>query len=311
MTNVPDGHSPTPAELRELIEHRLTHGRSDEFSKLAASSLMMAYNDIAPAEFGFRETSVDALELRASKGGAISTRAAVSVIEHFTSAVAALGREISVPSTATAKLSQKDYARAPLFLDVQSGGLILLRAEPPGLLMNEHPVEHISSRALDRLVNLLPESSRDHSAVNNALGARVTSRRAIKEVAEAAAQIGGIELVLRRQDDVVGASMSQQQAQTLRRQLNAREADTQVIQREGILDGARSRRRIFYLDVFSGESIEGIIDEALVEDVLRHLTQPVVATIVRTRYVSKAGVPGRPVYRLTALDPVTQLPGLI
>jgi hypothetical protein len=271
---------------------------------------MMAYNDIAPTEFAFRETSVDALELRASKGGAINTRAALSVIEHFTSAVAALGREISVPSTATAKLSQKDYARAPLFLDVQSGGLILLRAEPPGLLMNEHPVEHISSRALDRLVNLLPESSRDHSVVNNALGARVTSRRAIKEVADAAAQIGGIEMVLRRQDDVVGASMSQHQAQTLRRQLNAREADTQVIQREGILDGARSRRRLFYLDVSSGESIEGIIDEALVEDVLRNLTQRVTATIERTRYVSKAGVPGRPVYRLTALDPITQPPGL-
>jgi hypothetical protein len=311
MNDQPERQAPTPADLRQLIEERLNYGRSDEFSKLAASSLMMAYNDIAPSEFAFRETSVDALELRSSRGGAIDTRAAVSVIEHFTAAVAALGREILVPSTATAKLSREDYARAPLFLDVQSGGLILLRAEPPGLLMNEHPVEHISSRALDRLVNLLPESSRDQTAVNNALGARVTSRRAIKEVAEAAAQIGGIELVLRRQDEVVGASMSEQQAQSLRRQLNVREADTQVIQREGILDGARSRRRIFYLDVSSGESIEGIIDETLVEDVLRHLTRPVIATIERTRYVSKAGVPGRPVYRLTALKPITEIPGLI
>lgn len=297
----------TPEEFRAQLEQRLNVDRSpSDFRKMAAHSLLLAFNDSVEPHLRIAAASSDLFELEVGKP-AIHAHDSASVVQHVAAAVAALGREIRLKDPNAASLHSVDYDRAPVFVDMYAGGLMSFRGQQPGLAFNERPVDHLSARALERLANLLPESERADvdEFVAVAESARVTTRRALREMAQVATAFDGFSVNLVRPDEVVSSTLTARQGTVVLERLSDETAHISRRELVGILDGARSRRRMFYLDVEDEGTIEGFIDEDLVPDVLRLLTRRVQARLEVEQVVSKTGRRRRPTYRLTGLSEIS------
>jgi hypothetical protein len=77
---------------------------------------------------------------------------------------------------------------------------------------------------------------------------------------------------------------------------------TTTITMTGRLDGVRTRRRIFYLELESGAEVYGAVDLELLEDIRVNLNQKVIATLEEQRITPLTGKRSRPYYRMVRID---------
>jgi hypothetical protein len=168
--------------------------------------------------------------------------------------------------------------------------------DTPSLIDVAH-IETITETAVRDLVELLPLSASDDAALDSVLSLPVTQRVGIDYLVKAVRDTAlGISLDM--QDG--HGEMSTAQATVLSDALTEQRTNARTLQFEGVLDGLRTRRRIFYLDG-PDRAYQGSVDEKVLLELPRFMGQIVEVTMVETTVMQASGRSGRPTYRLTAI----------
>ncbi len=101
--------------------------------------------------------------------------------------------------------------------------------------------------------------------------------------------------------------LTSEQADVLSEALMASHEDVRIIEQEGVLDGMRSSRRVFYLQPDSGVDIYGAVDASLLPLLQRHLGQRIHARLEASTIQQRSGKKSTTTFRLLALSPVQSL----
>jgi hypothetical protein len=228
------------------------------------------------------------------------------------SATAKLGHIIRNPRSETSSAYAADRNRARLIQNNQFANVISFSF--PGQVPNIPPdesfseqmgrTETLAERAVDELVSVLPRSPEDDASLEAVLGQRPTVRNAVNDIVNAVPKLAesmDSRLTLRT-GDTIGSVISAEQARVLKGNLNEARIDVRTVVMAGRLDGVRTSRRLFYLDLPSGSEIRGAVDLELLEDVRINLNREVIATLEEQRVRSFAGRKSNPVYRLIKIE---------
>ncbi len=171
------------------------------------------------------------------------------------------------------------------------------------------PLESATEAAARVLIELLPSTSEDDTALDAVLAQDVGVRTAVDQVVQAVKDVhAGLHMKLVDETTIEGL-LTHAQADVLGDSLQEIDRVTTTETVEGNLDGLRTQRRIFYLLEGSGREIHGGItpDPSLMEAVRKYVGQDVRATLEKEILVNKAGRRRQPSYRLVSLSPVTAL----
>jgi hypothetical protein len=295
-------------EVRSAVEAARVTGDETLVDQAARSGLIMAFNDLVPPDARVALAADKALTIRVGDPQP-NSRDVNEVVSRIQRAVVAVSKEIRQPTEAFTRLHTSDYDHAPLYVTTGPGNLITFRPAAGDLVMDELPAESLAAQALTRFVNLLPGGVDDETAIEAALGGRTPTRRAMHEVALAAKRVQGIRATLTSASGEISGVLTPAQAEDLEERLTESVTETVRLDLVGNLDGARSRRRIFYFESEGRSDIEGVIDEPLVGEVFGHLRESVRVIVEESRTRTVAGTAGRPVYRLVTLETVPTLDG--
>lgn len=154
------------------------------------------------------------------------------------------------------------------------------------------------------LTQVLPENQQDDSALDAALGLRTPERIGLHKLSETIDRLSrSIELTLKISDGrTLGGQLTSEQARVLRESLSESEYENWTINVTGVLDGMRTRRRQFFLEVPGQKDISGTIDEELLDILPLFINQRVHAKIACRRKKQASGRTGRTGYRLVHID---------
>jgi len=295
-------------ELHQRVMAALKTPRIDEAQAVGRDSLLAAFNRVADEAYRIDRPGDTSLTVKAGSGrrGATAHDTAF-LIEHFSRAVASIGQEIRRPDRDYVPLRRPDYVKAPIFITTSPSGFVLIQPErPEAVFATAHP--NISELALGRLAGLLPNSPEDDQAVGNSVGARVASRRALREIAAVSMRMDGLELTLTRRGLESKSFVTKDQADEIEELLSMDETEVTTLRLTGMLDGARESKRLFFLEPDTGKPISGVIDERLVDAVFGTLRQRVAVKIERSQTRTRAGAVGRPGFRLVDVQQIEELP---
>jgi hypothetical protein len=266
---------------------------------LSAKSLVDFYNSRAPHEYKISNTGSRRM-LVSAFGERPTGKDMAAVLEHFSRAVASIGREIQDPGSEH-PLGPADYRRAPIYPTTLPNGPLVLVSDRGDLAFESLPSGPTTAEmALERLASLLPEDSNDPAFAGRLLAARTPTARAIHEVALAAKRTHGLRVTLEGLDEPIASAVDVEQAELITDLLRDTREDVKRMELHGRLDGVRFRRREFYLDV-QGSDIHGLVDEHLVPAVRHLLDHNVIATVERIVRITAAGTRQQPQYRLVNL----------
>ncbi|UIJ35320.1 hypothetical protein [Allobranchiibius sp. GilTou73] len=300
------------SSLRADVVSALSLPPMDFLGELSASSLRAMFNRIAPAELRIGGSAV--LRVRLGSRQPLS-REISQVTDAFSAAVASIGHEIRRQATGQSEsvrpINASDYRKTPVFVQASGGNLIVMRPDPPELLEPlAQNTPSTSERAISRLANLLPESRDldEHLVVRNAVGAARADRYALDRIAKVARITGGVAVEWETSSERAEGFVSVGQANELVKVLSEVELTKEVIEVHGHLDGARVKRRAFWLERQNADDIDGVVDEDVMPAVLANLDSDVTARILRTISKTKSGKASRPSHRLIGLTRVTNLP---
>lgn len=164
-------------------------------------------------------------------------------------------------------------------------------------LFDVSAVETITEAAVRDLVELLPVTASDDAALDSVLSLPVTQRVGLGYLVSAVRETAlGVRLDLADNH----GELSTAQAAVLSDALTEQRTNTRTITLEGVLDGIRTRRRIFYLD--ADKTYQGSVDESVLPKLPRFMGQIVTVVMEETVIVQASGRPGRPTYRLKDIE---------
>lgn len=186
--------------------------------------------------------------------------------------------------------------------EFESNSDLLEYADDPSLAITKW-----SELAALQLVETLPQSDTDDESLDAAAAAAPTVRYALRDLTQAAFATKGMGLELRFEGRVVNSVLTLDQAATLQESLDEKQDLEEVIFITGRLDGVRTRRRLFYLELDNGSEMHGLVEEDQVPTVIALLGKRITATIISTQPLSRGGRPGHKRYRLTHLAEPTEL----
>lgn len=231
-------------------------------------------------------------------------------------ATAKIGRIIRNPHQESTQARKKDRELAILIPRGQSGstlffGFPVSKDEHSESLLPGRDGPSLSETAMRELLEILPGSSDDDAAVDAVLGQRITVRNAVSDIVEAVDETA-TELHLEFTsvgDERLSSQLSTAHASVLRDGLREIRTDRREEVLTGRLDGVRTRRRIFYLELETGEEVHGAIgpEPELMAEIRRYLDRRIIATIESQRVETIAGRRSRPTYRLLRLDAAPSL----
>ncbi|MGU3650606.1 hypothetical protein [Mycolicibacterium sp. A43C] len=171
--------------------------------------------------------------------------------------------------------------------------------EPDAPLFDVSDLETITEAAARDLVELLPLTGSDDAALDSVLSLPVTQRVGIGYLVEAVRNTAlGVRLDMSDQH----GELSTAQAAVLSDALTEQRTNTRRIHMEGILDGVRTRRRIFYLDGADSHPYQGSVDEPVLALLPRFMGQVVRVEMEETIVRQASGRAGRPTYRLKSIE---------
>ncbi|RDI32395.1 hypothetical protein DEU38_103128 [Rhodococcus sp. AG1013] len=171
--------------------------------------------------------------------------------------------------------------------------------ESDPVLFVDH-VQTLAEAAAWSLVESLPRAVDDDDALDAVLSLPVTQRRGIEHLVnavESTTRSLGVSVAM-ADGAGVSSTLSKLQADVLKDSLMESRSHARIITEHGILDGMRTRRRIFYLEREDMPVLHGSIADELIADLPKYLSKKVVATLEETTIQRASGVIGRPTYRL-------------
>jgi hypothetical protein len=223
-------------------------------------------------------------------------------------ATAKLGHIIRNPQSETSMAHAADRAKAPLLLRSQSGNVIIFGFPlvedgiPPGTLAGIVP-ETLAVQAARELVNVLPSSEDDDAALDAVLAQRPTVRNAVTDIVNAVpSRAAGLALRLTPgSGDPVNSVLSAEQASMLKESLKETRIGRRFVTISGRLDGVRTKRRIFYLELENGREIHGALNLESLDDIRTNLGRPVTVRLEEEQTESVSGRRSQPLYRLISI----------
>jgi hypothetical protein len=270
----------------------------------------LARASLSAAEAKFSEEPEATPLLRVSLRGVHDLDVQISYVltKAVQDATAKIGHVLRDPKSEVAAVYAGDRERARLIQRGQSGGMILFGfpvIEP--ISSNTYItgiVETLAERAARELVSVLPRSSDDDASLDAVLAQRPTVRNAVHDIVNAVpSQTQGLDFRLTRvTGETIDSVLSAEQATVLRSSLTEASREVRTVTMAGRLDGVRTRRRIFYLELESGSDIHGAIDIEQLEDVRQNLDRPVIVTLKEERVTTVTGRKGHPYYRLISIE---------
>jgi hypothetical protein len=259
--------------------------------------------------FGSPSEPLLKVELRSARQiGAYDTALVSMALQNATAKLAHVLRD---PKKEWTQARRKDREEALLVPRGQAGGTLFFgfpstAEDDEESFFPDHHVASLSETAARELCEILPGSPEDDAAIDAVLGQRTTIRSAVSDLVDAVTETAcGLSLDLTTTGvQHVTSQLSTTQAEVLMDSLRETRTDRRTQTMIGRLDGVRTRRRIFYLELETGEEIQGAVgpDEALMAEIRRHLDGRVVATVESERVESMGGRRGRPTYRLIGLS---------
>lgn len=172
-------------------------------------------------------------------------------------------------------------------------------------LMSSTETPSVAEVATKAFAQSLPESPEDDAALDAALGLLTPERvglRNLSEVLDELSRTIEVSLKVRDGSEFIG-QMTSEQARTLKSSLSESRNEEDTSTYRGVLDGMRTRRRQFFLDSKSGESIAGTVADELLTTLPKFIGQSVIATVVKSTVRRADGRSGRPGYRLINIAP--------
>lgn len=291
-------------------------GGDDPFSRLRRASLealAAKHPDLAPA----RPLPLTMhLEDPSMSGHAVPAVEAGQVLERFQRAVARVAKARRTRVSEVKRVTRADFLNAQLDVFAAAPGSlnILLRPhseEPVGApAQGEIAVGESTwaEQAIVELLRILPEDEKDSAALDAIVVADPVVRRAINDLVQGRPSSLQMDFSLDRPiGEPVRGSLSPAQSKVLRAELSESLEDEVVIElRRGRLDGVRTRRRIFYLEVPGGTELHGLVDEALLPDVLSRLEKTVVVQLQVVTTRARSGRAAQRRYRLIGISDGTE-----
>lgn len=269
----------------------------------ARSSLRAASSKFyGPAE------SLLKVELRSPKKlGAYDAAVVTMAVQDATAKLAHVIRD---PSREWTQVRQTDREAALLTPRGQVGGMLLFGFSSPressGTMFPEHDLPALAEIAARELCEVLPSEAEDDAAIDAVLGQRITVRNAVSDIVTAVSKTAAdltLELASHGRTPI-GARLTTQHAAVLQDSLEETRTDRRTQTMAGRLDGVRTRRRIFYLELENGEEIHGAVgpEPELMDSIRRNLGRHVIATIESARVETVGGRVSHPTHRLLALE---------
>lgn len=246
------------------------------------------------------------LEVRIVGSRDPSARVTALVQQAIGDAAARIAHSFREPRWEGHSITEADRAQSGLVQRQQVGNLLVFAA--PGLSPGADQLDAAATTrgqdALRALVELLPEDAGHDRALETILAERPAVRRAVHSLAEAATVASGLGLRLSANDvETQRSVLTANQARVLEDSLGVVTETTTRESHTGRLDGIRTKRRIFYLELKSGSEIYGAIDQDQLEAVRRNIDKDVTVTLAVSQSATAAGRKGRRHYRLIDLRP--------
>lgn len=283
-------------------------GDDADSRRMRASILRMA-NSMLPPEDQFRKAKLTVqLRPRESVDGSLVGRFA-DAVQRATAKLAASRIEHASVTIASAGARR----RAPVELLPSAGGTLVFDLAPDRIIRNPdgtHSDQMMATPATfaelavgDLCESLPSEGGFVDDELDAILSASASVRSAIRGFVDIPMGQAWAEFTLTpHRGELVRGTLAPAHVSFLRRELHVdAEAKTTIEHIDGYLDGARLRRRIFYLDTSETTTIEGSIDPGQVEAVRAAENKQVRITVEATRRKWK-----RTLYNL--VDIVPQLP---
>lgn len=255
--------------------------------------------------------------LRIHVGYGLNARETAEISAAVQNAVARIAHYLNDPKAESVRVLKKHIEDAPVYVRASYSQVIEFGfGDPDNIVAGESPLFEGATAyspgavAARELLAVLPDAPADDEALDAMLSRSSAVMNAVAGLSKAVKNVGGnLDLELEGGGvESIASVLTNQQARVLHSSLRERRETTRTITTEGVLDGVRTRRRVFYLESAEQSDISGSFDAGLHETVLRFLGQLVQVTVEETRSVSKSGQKGRPTYRLIRLEaPLTLL----
>ncbi len=224
----------------------------------------------------------------------------------------AKGRRFRVPEVR--RIRKEDFLLARLDVFAASPGSLVMHVQP-----HMEPASHGEDElplggttwgevGLVDLLRALPEHETDDGAVDAITAGPPVLRRAVADLVLARGMEAldiGFRLQRPSGDEIV-SRLAPEHVRTLRRSLSVPTVERSVETRVGVLDGVRTRRRLFYFQPQGEVEIHGLVDEELLPAVRDNLDRRVVAVLEVVTTRSRAGQRGQRSYRLLQVQAAQQ-----
>lgn len=273
-------------------------------SKLARNSLLVMRERFAPSR--------PPLKVVLGEGRNLSATELSTVASALQEATARMAMLILRPRTDRVRVYPEIRERAKLISRSQVANVLYFDFPPtePGgnedqaLLTNIH-VTHLTEQAVRNLIKVLPIDSQDHKTLDALPGRRLGVRAAVSGLAAAVQLAGPVTLSLFSAGVEERSTLTTEQAERVPELLDKVKAERSEIPVDGILDGMRTRRLLFYIneDVEDGgREFEGSVTPDQLPALQGAMGQRVHARLRKVVFVKANGQRSHATYSLISLQ---------
>jgi hypothetical protein len=249
-------------------------------------------------------------QLRVAIEGPLSATAIADITSALQRATALAAKAILDPKNFAITVQAGLVERAPLIPVGQSRGTLYFEFPETGVdtqALERTPTAHLAESAMREVLGILPEDASDHASLLALPQRRPQYRSAVKALAAALGEQMSMSLSMKP----TGASetersvLTAEQAREVPDVLSGVEEKRDILTIHGIMDGMRTRRRLFYVEERdSGDEYFGAIeDDTRLQEVVDLVGQPVVARISKLVRLRADGSKSHPSYSLLSVTP--------
>ncbi|WP_447653369.1 hypothetical protein [Microbacterium sufflavum] len=251
--------------------------------------------------------SLPATQLRVDITGVLTASVVSQVTAALQHATALAAKAILDPKNAAITVQGSLLERAPLLPIGQSRGTLyfeLPQQVVPTDTVEQTPVAGLTENAVRELIEILPETAGDDRTLQSLPSRRPQYRSAVKKLAEALNGTSSMSLSMQPTGDTAAerSVLTAEQALEVPALLSGTQDKRDMLTVYGILDGMRTRRRLFYIEERgTTQEFSGAIDEDQMDIVMSLVGRQVVARIERLILLRADGSKSHPSYALKSI----------
>lgn len=291
--------------IRDDIDTHLASVPDDDsrLSRLRRSSLI-AYR---------QKFALPITQLRVDITGKLTASVVSQVTSALQHATALAAKAILDPKNAAITVQGSLLERAPLLPIGQSRGTLyfeLPQQAVPTDTIEQTPIAGLTESAVRELIEILPETANDERTLQSLPSRRPQYRSAVKRLAEALDGTASLSLSMQPTGGAAPETsvLTAEQALEVPTLLSGTQDKRDVLTVYGILDGMRTRRRLFYIEERgTAQEFGGAIDEDQMDAVMSLVGQQVVSRIERLILLRADGSKSHPSYALKSIAPDASL----